>query len=45
MKFIVDIEVDQEFDSDEDEEKYLKEFIFDQLDFAGDSVHIERVRE
>ena len=45
MKFIVDLWVDQEFESEEVEEKWLKEFIFDSLDFAGGSVDVERMKD
>jgi hypothetical protein len=45
MKFIVDFDTDQEFDSEEEQEKTYSEFIFDALDFAGSSVHVNKMKE
>ena len=45
MKFIVDFDIDQDFESEEEQEKAYIEFIFDALDFSGSSVKVERLKE
>jgi len=45
MKFIVDFETDDDFESEEGQEQAYAEFIFDALDSAGTSVKVERMKE
>jgi hypothetical protein len=45
MKFIIDFDMDQDFESEEEQEKVCTEFIFDALNFAGSSVKVERLKQ